>query len=289
MADLATELRIAPLTGKHVAAVLDLINADRLPGQPECTHKMLAEARAGRSPIDAGWWEELGDVAVRVVTDAASQVRGVVSFAVRERDRTGFVLWLHAREDPAVVGILLDHALTELADCTTVEAFAFATALGLGLEALPVRHRPTTHAALLTRGFVAADLWRYMHRRLPAWELPRVTFEVRPAEDKTGRVLEVVEHGVVVGEATIGKPVVGIGPLWWISVKPEARGQGLGLKLLGSALAELTRWGAEEAILYVDDDAPADDPERSRRAANAMYDRAGFIEVDRLYSYTFSR
>src|SRR4051794_11497253 len=109
MADLAAELTIAPLTEENVAAVLDLINVDRLPGQPECTPKMLAEACAGRSPIDAGWWEELGDVAVHVTTDATSQVRGVVSFAVRERDRTGFVLWLHAREDPAVVGILLDH------------------------------------------------------------------------------------------------------------------------------------------------------------------------------------
>jgi ribosomal protein S18 acetylase RimI-like enzyme len=277
------------MTDRHIPAVLDLINADRLPGQPECTAAMLADARAGRSHIDAAWWEDLKKIRVDVATDAEGQVRGVVSFAVRPRDKTGFVLWLHAHEDPAVTDALLDNALHELADCPIIEGFAFATALGLGLEALPVRHRPAAHAAMLARGFIAADLWRYMRRSLPAWELPRATFDLRPAQDKTGRVLEIAEDGKVLGEATIGEPVVGIAPLWWITVSPEARGRGLGLRLLGSALAELTRWGAEEVILYVDDDAPADDPERSRRAANAMYDRAGFTEVDRLHSYKLTR
>jgi hypothetical protein len=55
---------------------------------------------------------------------------------------------------------------------------------------------------------------------------------------------------------------------------------------LGSALEALHRQGAQEAILFVDDDAPADDAERGRGAANAMYDRAGFVEIDRLCSYT---
>jgi hypothetical protein len=38
--------------------------------------------------------------------------------------------------------------------------------------------------------------------------------------------------------------------------------------------------------LYVDDDAPPGDPERDRGAANRVYDRAGFTEVDRLLSFT---
>jgi ribosomal protein S18 acetylase RimI-like enzyme len=289
MAHVGTGLTVMAMTDEHVLAVLDVIAADRLPGQPECTAAMLAEARAGRSPVDTAWWEDLKKIRVDIATDAEGQVRGAVSFAVRPRDKTGFVLWLHAHEDPAVTDALLDHALAGLADCPIIEGFAFATALGLGVEALPVHHRPITHAALLARGFEAADLWRYMRRPLPAWELPRCAFDLRPDQDKKGRVLEIVEDGKVLGEATVGEPVSGIAPLWWITVDPEARGRGLGLKLLGSALAELTRWGAEEVILFVDDDAPADDPERSRSAANAMYDRAGFIEVDRLYSYKLTR
>ncbi|GAA4935844.1 hypothetical protein [Actinoplanes utahensis] len=41
--------------------------------------------------------------------------------------------------------------------------------------------------------------------------------------------------------------------------------------------------GASEAILYVDDDASGID--RDRTAANRLYDRSGFTEIDRLHSY----
>jgi hypothetical protein len=39
-------------------------------------------------------------------------------------------------------------------------------------------------------------------------------------------------------------------------------------------------------ILYVDDDEPGGS--RDRRAANRLYDSAGFVEIDRLHSYTLS-
>lgn len=38
-------------------------------------------------------------------------------------------------------------------------------------------------------------------------------------------------------------------------------------------------------ILYVDD-APPGDAERDRRAANRLYGRTGFTEVDQLHSFT---
>lgn len=63
------------------------------------------------------------------------------------------------------------------------------------------------------------------------------------------------------------------------------RGRGLGRAMLGSALDVLSGLGARKAILYVDDDAPPGD-ERDRAAANALYESAGFAEVDRLYSYS---
>lgn len=56
---------------------------------------------------------------------------------------------------------------------------------------------------------------------------------------------------------------------------------GLGMRMLGSALHQLTELGASEVILYVDDDAAPDDPERGRGAANRLYDAAGFVAADR--------
>jgi ribosomal protein S18 acetylase RimI-like enzyme len=283
-----TALSIQAMRDGDIAGVLDLINADRLPGQPVCTMAMLALATAGRSPIDSAWWEELSDLRTEVLADPAGTIVGVISYAHRSRDDAGVILWLHAREVPAVTGTLLDHALAQVADRPVVEAFSFATALGLGLEALPVRHRSTTHAALIARGFITSDLWRYMHRRLPA-DLPITSYRSRPSEDHAGKVLQIEENSVVVAEATIGDPISGVGVLWWIGVDPAARGRGLGLKLLGSAMDLLGGLGAKEVILYVDDDAPDGDPERSRAAANVMYDHAGFIEVDRLHSYRLTR
>lgn len=46
----------------------------------------------------------------------------------------------------------------------------------------------------------------------------------------------------------------------------------------------LSDQGAREVILYVDDDEPGG--ERDRTAANRLYDTSGFTEVDRLHSYT---
>lgn len=43
-----------PYAAGDERAVLDLIAADRLPGQPPTTAAMLAEALAGRSQVDAG-------------------------------------------------------------------------------------------------------------------------------------------------------------------------------------------------------------------------------------------
>ncbi|MEV7427730.1 GNAT family N-acetyltransferase [Streptomyces sp. NPDC091212] len=269
------------------AAVLALVNADRITGQPETTPPMLAEALAGRSPVDSGWWAELDAPVTDVVHDAAGRVLGVVSYAVRRSDDTGFILWLHGREDPAVVGALIGHALAALGQKRTVSAFEFASALSLGLEGMPAGHRPATRRALEAAGFSGRNLWRYMHAGLPLAGLPHAAhYEVRDCEDPPGKSLEVREEGALLAEATIGRPVAGIGVLWWISVDPTARGRGLGPALLGSGLDLLQGLGAREVILFVDDDAPADDPERSRAAANRMYDRAGLTEVDRLFSFS---
>ncbi|HWE91878.1 MAG TPA: GNAT family N-acetyltransferase [Pseudonocardiaceae bacterium] len=272
---------------QDTAAVLGLVNADRIPGQPLCTDAMLSEAVTGRSPVDSAWWAELDRLVVDVLCDSRGVVRGAVSYARRARDGAGLILWLHGREEPAVIEALLGHATGRLGRASSVAAFEFASALTVGLEGLPVRHRPVTRDALRARRFAEADLWRYMRRDLPAADLPRChDADVLPDPEHPGWRVEVRgSDGVRVGDAQVSVAAPGLGVLWWIGVAASHRGQGLGWSLLGSALDVLHQHGAREVILFVDDDASADDPERGRGAANALYDRAGFAEIDRLCSY----
>ncbi|MGQ0776206.1 MAG: GNAT family N-acetyltransferase [Pseudonocardiales bacterium] len=284
-----TRLSVRPYETGDQEAVLALVNADLITGQPVPTALMLADALAGRSMVDAGWWAELDRPTTDVVHDPLGRVLGVISYAARPSDGVGFILWLHGREEPAVLATLISHAVSVLGR-RTVHAFEFASALGLGLEGLPARRRSATRVALEAAGFTGRDLWRYMHAALPIAGLPRAAhYRTEPSEDPPGRRLEVRggdRLSELWAEAMIGCPVAGVGVLWWIGVDPAHRGRGLGQALLGSALDLLHGLGASEAILFVDDDAGADDPERSRTAANRLYDRTGFTEVDRLWSFT---
>ncbi|MFD8965288.1 GNAT family N-acetyltransferase [Streptomyces sp. NPDC059568] len=287
MSSLKAGLLVRRYEPRDEAAVLAMVNADRIAGQPETTAAMLDEALAGRSPVDSGWWAELGSPVTDVAHDTSGAVLGVVSYAVRPTDDVGFILWLHGRENPDIVSALIAHALAALGPRRTISAFEFASALSLGLEGLPSRHRPVTHKALTAAGFEGRDLWRYMHAGLPLTGLPHaVNCQVTDCEDPPGKRLEIRDSGTLAAEATIGRPVDGIGVLWWISVAPTARRRGLGQALLKSSFDLLHDLGAREVILFVDDDAPADHPERSRAAANRMYDRAGLVEIDRLFSFT---
>lgn len=282
-------LFMRPYLAGDEATVLGLVNADRLPGQPQTTPAMLGEALAGRSPVDSGWWAELDSPRTDVLTIAPGRVVGVVSYATRPSDESGLILWLHCRaenrheEDRTVAEALIAHALAELGP-RPVYAFEFASALTLGLEGLPVRHRPVTRTALEAAGFAGRDLWRYIHRRLgdPVSHQVSAFAEVCPSTDPAGWQLTLREAD---GTALIGRPIEGIGVLWWISITPAVRRRGLGRALLGQCLAHLAANGAREVIAYVDDDATPDDTERDRTAANRLYDQAGFTEVDRLHSF----
>ncbi|MDT3397281.1 GNAT family N-acetyltransferase [Streptomyces sp. B1866] len=289
-ADATTRLSIRPYEPADQAAVLALVDADLVTGQPSATPEMLAEALAGRSPVDTQLWQELAAPATDVARDAHGRVRGAVSYAPRPSDGAGFVLWLHGREEPAVLSALVGHALARLGPRRTVHAFEYASALGLGLAGLPVRHRHATRAALEEAGFAGRDLWRYMHAALPIDGLPRAPrCRVEDSTDPPGRRLTVrggEGDTELWGEALVRLPVAGIGLLCWLGVEEPHRRRGLGAGLLGSALGQLAELGATEAILYVDDDSPDDDPEYGRGAAKRLYDRTGFAEVDRLWSFT---
>ncbi|HWE90173.1 MAG TPA: GNAT family N-acetyltransferase, partial [Pseudonocardiaceae bacterium] len=211
-----------PLDVQDAETVLEVINADRVPGQPTCTKAMLADAVAGRSPVDSAWWAELDRLAVDVACDGRGAIRGVVSYAHRARDGVGLILWLHGHEDPAVVAALVDHAIGQLSDATSVNAFEFASDLTMGLEGLPARHRPATRKTLLAKGFVETDLWRYMRRELPATDLVTefhsdVTTRVRlDSEDSSWRIEVRGPDGTPLGDAQVALAAPGLGVLWWI-------------------------------------------------------------------------
>ncbi|MDK9500503.1 GNAT family N-acetyltransferase [Streptomyces katrae] len=282
----APRLTLRPYAPADAGAVLSLVNADRLPGQPVATPEMLHEALAGRSPIDGGRWAELDPPATHVAAGPDGTVRGVVSWTLRPKDGRGLILWLHCRENPRAADALLLRALTALGP-RPVEAFQLATALTRGLEALPRAHREATHAALERAGFHGEPQWRYLLIGLPAPDLPRAA-RVRTAPepgDSHARRLEVRRgEAAAEAEAVIGLPVEGAGALWWIGVRPPSRRRGLGRALLGSALDALASHGAREAFLYVETDT-VPGAEDDRTAATALYRSAGFREVDTLHSY----
>ena len=271
---------------EDTAAVLQLIDHDRISGQPSCTPAMLAEAIAGRSIVDRGWWQALHKPQVDVLV-ANGQIVGVVSYATHKEESSVFLLWMHTREDPHATDALIGHFLLSTSSVKCC-AFYIASALTSGLEGLPVRHRPTTHGALLSRGFKDMDLWRYMRIHMPLPDLPDLP-DARIVEDESvhGWRISAHEDGQELGFVHAGSLFDGIGVVWLIEVEKEHRRRGLGRRLLGGALTMLAKHGAEEFILYVDDDAPGS--ERDRAAANRLYDSVGFIEIDRLHSYELSR
>ena len=274
-----TTTRPQPLAHRHRAALRDLVDADRLPGQPALSACALAEALAGRSPIDSGWWAELTDLHVEAITAPGDTLAGAVSWAIRPSDNTGVLLWLHAREQPATVAALVEHATAQHAG--PWHAFDFASALTLGVEALPVAHRPVTADALTTRGFTGRDLWRYLHR--PLTDLPpRPDLELTVSPARLDGWSLTTSDGA--GTVEVTAPVGGTAMIGWLGVDPTARGRGLGAALLHAALHHLAERGATDAVLYVDDDEPGGD--RDRAAANHLYDRAGFTQIDRLHSYS---
>lgn len=278
-------LRFRPFAAGDEQAVLQLVDADHVAGQPRVTPAMLREALSGRSPIDGGLWAELTDLHVDVAT-AGAEIAGVVAYARRARDDAGVLLWLHGHERRAVITALVAHAVTVVGGHSRLVAFEMATALTAGLEALPRERRATTRSVLVELGFTEHDLWRYMTFDHAGTPLPAGAPDAwTPTSEYDGWRLVEERDGQPVGEVEISLPGPGIGAIWWLETDPAHRGRGLGRALLGRALDELARRGARSTVLYVDDDDPDPGSPRSRHAANRLYDAVGFVEVDRLLSF----
>ncbi len=290
----AGPLEIVRVRQEELPAVLELVNADLLPGQPACSRQALEMAMRGESPVDASWWHALSGVEV-VAARREGAVVGAASCAVANADRSGWLLWLHAREARDVVEALVDHVLGELTGCSHLYAFWIATALSLGLEALPVEQRPVTHEILTSRSLAGRDSWRYL---VLAPEATAIAGGEAGAED-VASVLPISgageiptwrllvgdrEEPVAAAEVALGGD--GCGVLWWIDVEPAHRGRGIGKRLLRQALRFLALEGAETVAALVDH---ADPRDRDPRPVLRLLASAGFAEVDRLWSYESSR
>lgn len=283
-------LEIGRLRYEELPAVIDLVNADLLPGQPASGRHALDMALRGESQVDAGWWRELANVQA-VVARRGGDVVGAASYAVAPTDRSGWLLWLHAEENRAIVEALVDFVMGELTGSSHLYAFWIATALSLGLEALPVGQRSITHEVLQARGLVGRDSWRYL-------VLPMDRVSIDGAPEEVALALPISAQGempawrLVVGDreqpvaaAEIALAGDGCGVLWWIDVEPAERGRGIGRRLLRQSLRFLALRGARTVAAFVDHG----DPRERDPAILRLLGSAGFQEVDRLWSYESPR
>ncbi|MGP3962026.1 DUF5994 family protein [Nonomuraea sp. 3N208] len=257
-------------------SVLALIDADRLPGQPSCTPDMLDQAVAGTSRRDPDPWADIEHPSIDVLVDPDGHVAGAVSYAAHRDRSAGQILWLHGREILDVVEALVSHALRELGGGKPVHAFT--AVLGLGLAALPTGRRPVTRKVLEHAGFVARNSWRYLRRTTPCdlsrAECPLV--EIVASAVPPGWLLKACDDDSS-AELVAQEPIDGLGVLWWFSAADSHADPSLERALLLQADALMHEHGASETILYA-----AGDPEPS----GALFDSAGFAEIDHLVSFT---
>ncbi|MEU4323737.1 DUF5994 family protein [Nonomuraea dietziae] len=259
------------------SAVLALVNADRLPGQPMCSRQMLADAVEGTCVDNPSPWAELDPPRTEVLIDDSGDVVGVISYTTRARDAAGLILWLHGNENTTVIEALVQRALDCLEGCSFVHAFTVASALTSGLGALPCVRRATTRKVLEHAGFAGRDSWRYLHRGVGGLGLAQTGPPVRVAAcvRPSGWWLSVAEHEIGV-EAVAGTPSHGVGVLWWLGTDTAHDDAALDKAVLDRALALLYANGAREIVLYA---------EGEPLPARSLFDTAGFVDVDHLASY----
>ncbi|MCY0923545.1 MULTISPECIES: hypothetical protein [unclassified Streptomyces] len=273
-------MTVRPYIPQDRERVLELIAGDRLPGRPAVTAAMLGHALEGYCLGDpaAGALEELRtDVAV----DATGEVVGVSCWAVSERDGEGLLLWLHCVEDDQrVAGVLVEHIL-EQAGRRTVHAFKMPTAIGFA--GLAVRNRRGSAAALEAAGFSRQDGWSYLHHRLDTLRpRPYEVIDITECADPYGWYVRLREKdGTLLGKAVVSRPVEGTAVLEWIALAPEPDGSGH--VLLEQCLAHLADRDVRELVVLLD--TSVDDPGHGGGLAGDLHYRAGFHEIDHLYTY----
>lgn len=127
---------VRPYRPEDEPGVRELIDADRLPGQPHCTPEKLAAARRG--PTSLAGWAGPTRPQISVLADVEDRAHGVIAYLSWTDVKTGVICWVHAHENPPALRALLGHALAALAHCPQIEAFVGAPPGPSGRAACPV-------------------------------------------------------------------------------------------------------------------------------------------------------
>ncbi|WP_409467460.1 GNAT family N-acetyltransferase [Streptomyces sp. HC307] len=276
---------VRPYRPDDEPGVRELIDADRLPGQPRCTPERLAAARRGLVPPVG--WAIPARPQISVLSSAGDRPEGVIAYLSWIDVHTGLICWLYAHEEPSALRALIGHALAELAPCPLIEAFVGGPPGPLGPGGLPRAHRGATHDALLRSGFTGRRQGCYLYCALSAEFAPaKPVADVVPCDFPPGQRLIVREAAEPVAEAVVSVGPDGTATVYWIETLPTHRHRGLGHKLLGQALALLAEQGASEVALVVDD---PPHPVHDSQAAPRLFDSFGFTSVDELWTYQCRR
>ncbi|MFJ4866098.1 GNAT family N-acetyltransferase [Streptomyces sp. NPDC088748] len=283
-----TVMKAGPEAGVTVRAynpqdreqVLALMDADRLPGRPTVSIRMLDDALAGICPDSGEPWG-LEGLRTDVMASTDGRIMGVVSFAIRPADEAAVLLWLHClEEDQAIAGALIGHLL---GCCGRRTVYAFDMATALSFAGLPVGRRRGTCRALERAGFSRQETWSYLHHRLDTLR-PR-PFEVADLTESANppgwRVRLRERDGTRIGEALVSLPVEGTTVLELMTLQPGRHT--LGHILLEQCLAHLADRSVRE-IVTLRETPP--DSEAQHDPVRHLHLQAGFREIDQLHTYT---
>ncbi|MFD9624144.1 GNAT family N-acetyltransferase [Streptomyces virginiae] len=247
-------------------AVLELIDADWLPGQQQA-HELLTPA--GESPHTL------------VVCDPHGEVVGAVLCQVRTEDDAGLIVWLHGREDFEVIAALIALARAQLGNRVLYACTGPATATGI--PGLPAGHRPVTARALTAAGFTQASRQRYFLRDLtdvppapPTYPLADATDLARPAGwrlELTGTDGQPLASGTLLAPAPATADMAVLSQL---TVQCGQRRHGIGSHLLAQCLHRAHTNGASHVTAVI--------PEGDTAAARFLAS-AAFLLLDTLTVY----
>ncbi|MEU1408320.1 GNAT family N-acetyltransferase [Streptomyces sp. NPDC005728] len=263
-----SELTARPMTRADTSAVLELIDADQLPGR----------SPAGETLTSIG--TGLHQVSTLVVCDQHGRVVGAVRHGLRATDAAGLIVWLHGHEESEAVAALIALSRARLGSRPMYACTGPATATGI--PGLPVRHRKATAQALTAAGFTPSRAQWYFLRDLsvppPTPEYPLA--EITTVGDPLGWQLEVTDAGGHhIATAILRAPTpdtADMAVLWQLTVRTEHRRRGIGTHLLGQCLHLAHVHGAPRLTA----DVPGSDVPAARLLA-----KAGFLPVDALTVY----
>ncbi|WP_405576303.1 GNAT family N-acetyltransferase [Streptomyces sp. NBC_01092] len=261
-------LTARPMDPEDTSALLELIDADELPGR-HLARETLASTATG-----------LHRAGILVVCDQHGRVVGAVRCGLRAADGAGLIVWLHGHEEFETVAALIALAQAHLGSRPLYACTGPATATGI--PGLPVQHRKTTARALTAAGFTPTHAQQYFQHDLttppvaPEYPLADVT----PVADPPGWQLELTgTNGRHIATAILRAPApntAGMAVLWQLVVRTEHRRRGIGTHLLDQCLHHAHAHGADRLA--------ADVPEGDIPAAQLLA-KAGFRPVDTLTVY----